>query len=65
MSIGEVNDEVLPLDMIVNMRLSGVCGLAARQTVSLTQQGIDELTKIEKDKLFENSIQHLFNIWKS
>jgi hypothetical protein len=38
MSVGELNDEGVPLDMI-------------------TIQGFDELTKNEKDKLFENSIQ--------
>jgi hypothetical protein len=53
MSVGEVNDEGLPLDM----RLSRVCGLAAWQSVSLTFQGFDELTENEKDELFENSIQ--------
>jgi hypothetical protein len=57
MSVGEVNDKGVPLDMIVNMRLSRVCSLAVRQRVSLTMQGFDELTKNEKDKLFENSIQ--------
>jgi hypothetical protein len=57
MSVGEINDEGLPLDMRVNMRLPRVCGLAARQRVSLTLYGFDELTENEKDKLFENSIQ--------
>jgi Fe2+ transport system protein B len=57
MSVDEVNDEGLPLDTRVNTRLSKVCGPAARQRVSLTLQGFDELTKNEKDKLFENSIQ--------
>jgi hypothetical protein len=57
MSAGEVNDEGLPLDTRVNMRLSMVCGLAARQRVSLTLQGFDEMTENEKDELFENSIQ--------
>jgi hypothetical protein len=57
MSVGEVNDEGLPLDTRVNMRLSRVCGLAAQQRVSLTLQGFDEFTKNEKDGLFENSIQ--------
>jgi Fe2+ transport system protein B len=52
----EVNDEGLPLDMRVNTRLSRVCGLAARQRVSLTLQGFDELNKNEKDELFKNSI---------
>jgi hypothetical protein len=57
MSVGEINDEGLPLDMRVNMRLPRVCGLVARQRVSLTLYGFDELTENEKDKLFENSIQ--------
>jgi hypothetical protein len=57
MSVGEVNDEGLPLDTRMNMRLSRVCGLATQQRVSLTLQGFDELTKNEKDELFENSIQ--------
>jgi hypothetical protein len=57
MSVGEVNDEGLPLDTRVNMRLSRVCGLAAWQSVSLTLQGFDELTKNDKDRHFKNSIQ--------
>jgi hypothetical protein len=57
MSAGEVNDEGLPLYMRVNTRLSRVCGLAARQRVSLTLQGFDELAENENDELFENSIQ--------
>jgi hypothetical protein len=57
MSVGEVNDEGLPLDMRVNMRLSRVCGLTARQRVSLTLYGFDELTKNKKGELFKNSIQ--------
>jgi hypothetical protein len=57
MSVGEVNDKGLPLDMRVNMRLSSVCGLATWQRVSLTLQGFDELTKNEKDELFKNFIQ--------
>jgi predicted DNA binding CopG/RHH family protein len=57
MSVGEVNDEGLPLDTRVNMRLSKVCALAVWQRVSLTLQGFNELTKNEKDEHFENSIQ--------
>jgi hypothetical protein len=57
LNVGQVNDEVLPLDTKVNMRLSMVCGLATRQRVSLTLQGFNELTKNEKDELFKNSIQ--------
>jgi hypothetical protein len=43
--------------MEVNTRLSRFCGLAARQRVSLTLKGFNELTKNEKDELFKNSIQ--------
>jgi hypothetical protein len=57
MSVGEVNDEGLPLDMIVNTRLSRVCGQAAWQRVSLTMLGFNELTENEKVELFKNSIQ--------
>jgi hypothetical protein len=56
-SVGEVNDEGLPLNMRVNTRLFRVCGLAAQERVSLTLQGFDELIKNEKDELFKNSIQ--------
>jgi hypothetical protein len=57
MSVGEVNDESVPLDTTVNTRLSRVCDLATRQMVLLTMQGFDELTKNKKDELFKNSIQ--------
>jgi hypothetical protein len=57
MSVGEVNDEGVPLDTTVNTRLSRVCGLAARQRVSLIMQGFDDLAENEKGGLFENSIQ--------
>ena len=57
MSVGEVNDEGLPLDMRVNTRLSRVCGLAARQRVSLTLERFDDLTENDKNELFKNSIQ--------
>jgi hypothetical protein len=62
MSVGEVNDEGIPLEMTVNMRLSRVYGLAAQQRVSLTMLGFDELTKNENDKLFKNLFNHTFNI---
>jgi hypothetical protein len=57
MSVGEVNDEGLPLDTRVNMRLSRVCGLATRQRMSLTLQRFYELIENDKDELFKNSIQ--------
>jgi hypothetical protein len=37
--------------------LSRVCGLAARQRVSLTLLGFSELTENKKDEVFENFIQ--------
>jgi hypothetical protein len=55
MSVGQMNDEGVPLDTTVNMRLSKVCGLVARQMVLLTLQGFDELTENEKNELFEYS----------
>jgi hypothetical protein len=36
MSVGQVNDEDVPLDTTVNTRLSRDCGLAAQQRLSLT-----------------------------
>jgi hypothetical protein len=57
MSVGEVNDERVPLDTTVTMRLSRVYGLVAWQRVSFILQGFDDLTKNEKDELFKNSIQ--------
>jgi hypothetical protein len=59
MSVGEVNEEGLPLDMTINTRLSRVCGPAVWQRLLLTLQGFNELTENEKDELFENSIQYL------
>jgi hypothetical protein len=57
MNVGQVNDEGVPLDTKVNMRLSRVCGLATQQRVLLTLWRFNELTKNEKDDLYENSIQ--------
>jgi hypothetical protein len=57
MSVGEFNDEGVPLDTTVNMRLSRVCGLAVSQRMSLILQGFDDLTENKKDELFKNSIQ--------
>jgi hypothetical protein len=65
MSVGEVNDEALPLDTRVNTRLSRVYGLAAQQRVSLTLQGFDELTENEKMDSSKTLFKHTFNIWKS
>jgi hypothetical protein len=56
-NIGQVNDDGLPFDNEINTRLSRVCGLAARQRVSLTLERFDDLTENDKDELFENSIQ--------
>jgi hypothetical protein len=57
MSVGDINDKGVPLDMIVNMRLSRICGVATRQRVSITLPRFDDLTENEKDELFKNSIQ--------
>jgi hypothetical protein len=57
MSVGPVNDEGIHLDTTVNMILSRVCGLAARQRVSFILRGFNDLTENEKDKLFENSTE--------
>jgi hypothetical protein len=65
MSVGEVNDEALPLDTRVNTRLSRVYGLAAQQRVSLTLQGFDELTENEKMDSSKTLFKHTFNIRKS
>jgi hypothetical protein len=65
MSVGEVNDKGLPLDMKVNTRLSRVCGLAARQRVSLTLQVFDELTKNKRMNYSKTLFKHTFNIRKS
>jgi hypothetical protein len=56
-NVGQVNDEGVPLEKEINMRLSRVYGLAIRQRVSLTLQGFNDLTRNEKDELFKNSIQ--------
>jgi hypothetical protein len=51
MSVGEVNDEGLPLDMEVNMRLSRVCGLATW-----------EMKRMNSSKTI---FKYMFNICKS
>jgi hypothetical protein len=56
-NVGQVNDECVPLDNEISTRLSRVCGLAARQRVSLTLERFDDLTKNVKEELFEYSIQ--------
>jgi hypothetical protein len=57
MSVGDVNDECLPLDIGMNMRLSRVSGLVTWQRVSLTLQWFFESTENGKGELFKNSIQ--------
>jgi hypothetical protein len=57
MNIGQVNNEDVPLNTKMNIRLSRVYGLVAQQKVSLTLLGFNDLTKNAMDKLFENSIQ--------
>jgi hypothetical protein len=65
MNVGQVNDKGAPLDTVVNMRLSRVCGLVARQRVSLTLQGFDDLTENEKMNYLKTLFKHTFNIQKS
>jgi hypothetical protein len=56
-NVGQVNDEGVHLNNEISIRLSRVCGLAAQQRVSLTLERFDDLTKNDKDDLFENFIQ--------
>jgi hypothetical protein len=56
-NVSQVNDEGLPLDSEINTRLSMVCGLTTWQRVLLILERFDDLTKNDKDKIFENSIQ--------
>jgi hypothetical protein len=65
MIIGQVNDEGVPLDNEVNMKLSKVYGLAARQRVSLTLQGFNDLIKMKRMNSSKTLFKHTFNIWKS
>jgi hypothetical protein len=57
MNASEVNEDRKPLDQCTMMRLSRVCGLAARQRVPLTLEKFEDLAEDEKNKLFVNSIQ--------
>jgi hypothetical protein len=57
MNAGEVNEDGQPLDQCTLMRLSRVCGLAARQRVPLTLEKFEDLTEDEKNETFMNSIQ--------
>jgi hypothetical protein len=57
MNVGEVNEDGQPLDQHTQMRLSRVCGLAARQRVPLTLEKFEDLTENKKNELFVNSIQ--------
>jgi hypothetical protein len=57
MNAGEVNEDGQPLNQRTLMRLSRVCGLAARQRVLLTLEKFEDLTEDEKNELFANSIQ--------
>jgi len=56
-SAGQVNEEGVPEDPKVNVRLSRVCGLAARQRVPLTLDNFEDLTTAERDDIFKNDIQ--------
>jgi hypothetical protein len=56
-SVGEVNDEGLPMDKATSTGLSRVCGLVARQRVPLTMDTFDDLSYNDKKELFNNSVQ--------
>jgi hypothetical protein len=56
-NVGEVNDDILPLNKEINMRLYRVCSLAAWQWVSLTLVSFYDLTENDKNELFDSSIQ--------
>jgi hypothetical protein len=56
-SVGEVNDEGLPMDRITSTKLSRVCGLAAQQRVSLTLDTFDDLSNKDRKELFDNSVE--------
>jgi hypothetical protein len=62
MSVDEVNDEGVPLDMTVNMRLSKVYGLAAQQRVSVILQGFNDLTKNKKGQTFQKLYSSICSI---
>jgi hypothetical protein len=65
MSVGDINDKGVPLDMIVNMRLSRICGVATRQRVSITLSRFDDLTENEKMNSSKTLFKHTVNIRKS
>jgi hypothetical protein len=56
-SCGRVNSEAAPEDPSVKVRLGRVCGLAARQRVSLTLEHFDHLSWDDKKNIFANDIQ--------
>jgi hypothetical protein len=64
-NVGQVNDEGVPLDDEINTRLSRVCGLAARQRVSLTLERFDDLKKMTRMKSSKILFKHMFNMRKS
>jgi hypothetical protein len=57
MNASKVNEDGQPLDQHTLMRLSRVCGLAARQRVPLTPKKFEDLIEDEKNEIFVNSIQ--------
>jgi hypothetical protein len=57
MNAGKVNEDGQPLDQRVLMRLSRVCGLAARQRVPLTLEKFEDRTEDEENELFAKSIK--------
>jgi hypothetical protein len=56
MSVGEVNDEGVPLDTTVNEIVHGSWSSCPAKSI-VNPIGIDDLTENKKDEHFENSIQ--------
>jgi hypothetical protein len=65
MNVSQVNEEGVPFDTKVNMRMSRVCGLATRQRVPVTLYGFDELMKMKRTNSSKTLFKHMFNIRKS
>jgi hypothetical protein len=65
MNAGEVNEDGQPLDQRTLTRLSRVCGLTARQSVSLTLEKFEDLTEDEKMSYSRTLFNDVLYIQKS
>jgi hypothetical protein len=61
----QVNDEDIPLDKEINMRLSRFCGLGGQQRVPLTLERFDDLTKMKRTNSSKTIFKLTLNIQKS